>query len=166
LQGNNLSHAVGNPSFPAETRIVKNFQDVLDVRGWADAGVILEGFAPVEDGFVWQMGRWGEITFDFDEAVRSRTGMADLMIELDVYKHPPTITGQNVFVYLNGLRVGSFLVTHRRILIMNFPTSILRPKMNVLTLDTPDSASPKQFGSEDGRVLGAAVFAVYFRREA
>jgi hypothetical protein len=166
LQGNNLSWRIAHPSIAAESRIVKNFQDVLDVRSWADAGVMLEGFAPVEDGFVWQMGRWGEITFDFDEAVRSRTGMADLMIELDVFKRPPEITGQNVFVYLNGLRVGSFLVTNRRILIMNFPTSILRAKMNVLTLDTPDSASPKQFGSEDGRVLGAAVFAVYFRREA
>ncbi|WP_137176379.1 hypothetical protein [Roseomonas sp. AR75] len=145
---------------------MKNFQDVLDVRAWADAGVIIEGFAPPEDGFIWQMGRWGEITFDFDETGRSRTGMADLMVELDVFKRPPGLPGQNVFIYLNGVRTGSFFVTHRRILIMNFPVSLLRARSNVLTIDTPDSASPKQFGSEDGRVLGAAVFAVYFRREA
>jgi hypothetical protein len=145
---------------------VKNFQDVLDVRDWAGAGVLLEGFAPPEEGFVWQMGRWGEVTFDFDETVRARTGMADLMLELDVFKRPPEVVGQNVFVYLNGLRVGSFFVTHRRILIMNFPVSVLRAKSNVLTLDTPDATSPKQFGSEDGRVLGAAIYAVYLRREA
>jgi hypothetical protein len=144
---------------------VKNFQDVLEVRDWAAAGVTLEGFAPPEDGFVWQMGRWGEITFDFDDLSRGRTGMADLMVELDVFKHGPAMTGQNLFVYLNGLRVGSFFVTHRRILIMSFPANILRARTNVLTLDTPDAAPPRAFGIDDGRVLGAAVFAVYFRRE-
>ncbi len=144
---------------------MKNFHDVVDVREWADLGVGVENFAPPEDGFIWQMGRWGEITFDFDDLSRSRTGMCDLMVELDVFKNPPDLRGQNVFVYLNGLRIGSHYVTHRRILIMNFPVSILRAKTNVLTLDTPDSTSPKTFGMEDGRVLGAAVFAVYFRRE-
>jgi hypothetical protein len=152
------------PDHP-EHRSVKNFQDTLDVREWAGAGVSLNGFAPPEEGFVWQMGRWGEIAFDFDDLTRNRTGMADLMLELDVFKHGSEFPGQNVFIYLNGLRVGSFYITHRRILIMNFPVNILRPKNNMLTLDTPDAAPARNFGLNDTRTLGAAVFAVYFRRE-
>lgn len=144
---------------------MKNFQDTLDVRAWADAGVSLTGFAPPEEGFVWQMGRWGEIAFDFDDLSRNRSGMADLMVELDVFKHGQDLPGQNVFIYLNGLRVGSFFITNRRIVIMNFPVTALRAKNNVITLDTPDAAPARNFGLNDTRVLGAAVFAVYFRRE-
>jgi hypothetical protein len=153
------------PSCCAGSNNVKNFQDVVDVREWASIGVTMENFAPPEDGFVWQMGRWGEIIFDFDDLSRSRTGMADLMVELDVFKHAPDFRGQNVFIYLNGLRIGSFFITHRRILIMNFPISSLRAKTNVLTVDTPDAAPPKDYGMDDGRILGASIYAVYFRRE-
>ena len=96
---------------------------------------------------------------------RNRSGMADLMVELDVFKHVPEFPGQNVFIFLNGLRIGSFFVTHRRILIMNFPVNTLRSKNNVLTLDTPDAVPAKNYGLNDTRLLGASVFAVYFRRE-
>jgi hypothetical protein len=149
----------------AERLNVKNFQDTLGVRDWASAGVSLTGFAPPEEGFVWQMDRWGEIVFDFDDLTRNRTGMADLMVELDVFKHGSDLPGQNVFIYLNGLRVGSFYITHRRILIMNFPVNTLRAKTNVLTIDTPDAAPARNFGLNDTRTLGTAVYAIYFRRE-
>ncbi len=140
--------------------------NTLDVMDWPAVGVVLKGFSNVEDNFVWQTGRFGEVTFDFQDSSKGRAGNIDLMLDLDVFKHGESHPGQNVFVYLNGLRVGSFYVTYRRTVICNVPASLLRAKGNVLTLDTPDSISPREVGVDDGRVLGVQLFSMQFRRDA
>lgn len=144
----------------------------LDVVDWPSAGVVLKGFSNVEDNFVWQTGRFGEITFDFQDtkskigAVDPKAASVDLMLDIDVFKHQDGYPGQNVFIYLNGLRVGSFYVSYRRVVICNVLLSTLRAKNNVLTFDTPDAVSPRKVGVEDDRVLGVQVFSMQFRRDA
>lgn len=140
--------------------------NTLDVMDWPAVGVVLKGFSNVEDNFVWQTGRFGEVTFDFQDSSKGRAGSIDLMLDFDVFKHGESHPGQNVFVYLNGLRVGSFYVTYRRTVICNVPANLLRAKGNVLTLDTPDSISPREVGVDDGRVLGVQLFSMQFRRDA
>lgn len=144
-----------------------SFDDTLEVAEWPSAGVVLKGFSHIEDTFVWQIGRFGEITFDIQDAGKSRSQGVDVILDLDVFKTGPEgLPGQNVFVYLNGLRIGSTYITGRRVVILNVPTSILRARGNLLTLDTPDAAQPASFGMSDQRVLGVQLFSLQFRRDA
>jgi hypothetical protein len=129
-----------------------------------DPPVSLRNFWETEDGFVWSKGRWSEATFAFDLPHRPVTTMAELILDLDVYKHADSLPGQNVLVYLNGLRVGSSFVTRRFNYIAPFDPSILRASENTLVLDTPDAASPKDHGLTDARQLGVQLFSVQIRK--
>lgn len=122
--------------------------------------VALEGFWPVEEGFAWTRGKWCQITFPFD--TYGATDRADLIIDMDVF-HPGE-SGQNVFFYLNGLRIGSKYVLGRVTLVLNFPSAALMAEDNVLTIDTPDVVRPADFGIEDDRQLAAQIFSVQIRR--
>lgn len=140
--------------------------NTLDVMDWPAAGVVLKGFSNVEDNFVWQTGRFGEMNFDFQESSKGRCANIDVMLDMDVFKHGEAHPGQNVFVYLNGLRIGSFYISFRRTVICNIPASVLKAKGNVLTFDTPDAIQPRKIGVEDDRVLGVQLFSLQFRRDA
>jgi len=122
--------------------------------------VALEGFWPIEEGFVWTRGKWCQITFPFDAT--QPTDRSDLIIDMDVF-HPGE-SGQNVFFYLNGLRIGSKYINGRVTLVLSFPSAILLAEENVLTIDTPDVACPADFGIQDDRQLAAQIFSVQIRR--
>lgn len=143
-----------------------SLDDTLEVAEWPSAGVVLKGFSHIEDSFVWQIGRFGEITFDIQEAGKPRSQGVDVILDMDVFKTGPEgLEGQNVFVYLNGLRIGSTFISGRRVVILHVPTSVLRARGNVLTLDTPDAAKPSSYGMGDERVLGVQLFSLQFRRD-
>jgi hypothetical protein len=125
--------------------------------------VAFNGFSPPESGFIWQTGRFGEVIFDFEGSSRCAAPEAELIVELDAYRGPPREAGQNIFVYLNGYRLGSILVTRCRVLARRFDWHILRRKGNVLTLDAPDAAKPNTPGSGETRVLGARLLSLQFR---
>lgn len=123
--------------------------------------VELHNFWPPEDGFVWSGGRWSEVIFGL--ASEGGAGQCELVMDFDVFKHPPEVESQNIFVYLNGLRIGSRLVSKRVTAFLEFPSSVLRQADNVLTFDTPDSAKPSAFGGGDNRLLGAQLFSFEIR---
>jgi hypothetical protein len=85
------------------------------------------------------------------------------MVELDAFKVPPEFPGQDVFIYLNGMRVSSLFVNRRLTILGSFPRSFLRASENVITIDTPDVVSPRDYGVEDGRKLGVQVFNLKIR---
>jgi hypothetical protein len=85
------------------------------------------------------------------------------MVELDAFKVPPEFPGQDVFIYLNGLRVASLFVSRRVTILGTFHRSFLRPAENVITIETPDVVNPHDYGVEDDRKLGAQVFNIKIR---
>jgi hypothetical protein len=87
----------------------------------------------------------------------------DIVLDTDVFKSPPELVGQNVFVYVNGLRLASRFMTKRMIVNLRIPGRFLRTKNNVLTFDTPDSATPEKFGIADSRRLGVQLFSIVVR---
>jgi hypothetical protein len=119
--------------------------------------VELTGFWPSEDGFVWSSGKWCELTFRFNLQGAPTEECGELVMDFDSYKSPPALEGQNVFIYLNGLRIGARRLTKRVTAFIEFDPAILKAT-NVLTMDTPDAASPSQFGGTDERVLGIQLF--------
>jgi hypothetical protein len=123
----------------------------------------LRNFWEPEDGFVWSKGKWCEVTFEFDGVAKPAKGLAELMLDVDVFKAPEVLTGQNLLIYLNGYRIGSSFVAQRMNSISTFDAGILRPTENVLTIDTPDSNSPGAFGRDDLRVLGMQLFSIQIR---
>jgi len=125
--------------------------------------VALRNFSEPEDGFVWSHGAWSEIVFSFTEDKKVTAAVADLMVELDAFKVPPEFPGQDVFVYLNGLRVSSLFVNRRVTILGSFPRAFLRASENVITIDTPDVVNPRDYGVEDGRKLGVQVFNIKIR---
>jgi hypothetical protein len=139
------------------------WENFLDFRDGASLRVAFNGFSAPENGFVWQTGRFGEVVFDFEASSPCPTPEAELIVELDAYRGPPREAGQNVFVYLNGYRLGSVLVTRCRVLARRFDWQILRRKGNVLTLDAPDAVRPNTPGSRETRVLGARLLSLQFR---
>lgn len=143
----------------------RNFtwENFLDFRDGASLQVAFNGFSAPESGFIWQTGRFGEVIFDFEAPSRCGAPEAELIVELDAYRGPPREAGQNIFVYLNGYRLGSLLVTRCRVLARRFDWHILRRKGNVLTLDAPDAARPNAPGSAETRVLGARLLSLQFR---
>ncbi len=140
------------------------FDNDLSFTRGEEPDAALRSFWAPEDGFVWSKGKWCEITFAFDTPAKVAFLFAELILDLDVFKKPEELPGQNVLVYLNGLRIGSSFVTRRLNQISSFDPKILRPIDNVLILDTPESASPQQFGRDDGRVLGVQLFSVQIRK--
>jgi hypothetical protein len=129
-----------------------------------DPPVVLRNFWETEDGFVWSRGKWNETTFDFDLPRKPFGTMAELILDLDVYKNPDSLPGQNVLIYLNGLRLGSSFVIRRFNYIAPFDPAILRAVENVLIIDTPDAASPKDHGMSDSRQLGVQLFSLQIRK--
>ena len=143
---------------------MQSFDSSLTFSANDNPDVSLRGFWPPEDGFVWSTGKWCEITFAFDVGRKSAASLADLILDMDVFKVPDRLDGQNVMIYLNGLRVGSYMVQRRTTYFASFDAAILRPTDNVLTVDTPDTASPANFGSSDKRLLGIQLFSCQIRR--
>ncbi|HYZ30948.1 MAG TPA: hypothetical protein VE684_01550 [Crenalkalicoccus sp.] len=126
-----------------------------------DEAVRLRNFSPPEDGFIWSGGKWCEVEFDADlgRALRGRTTV-EFMIDLDVFKFPPAFPGQNLLVYMNGLRIASSFITTRTVLTMPVRPAVVQPTGNVLVLDIPDAIRPSEFGLEDDRLLGAQLFSL------
>jgi hypothetical protein len=125
--------------------------------------VTLRNFDVPEDGFAWSLGKWCEIRFPFSNTLKRNVTTADLIFDLDVFKSAPAFNGQNVFVYLNGLRIGSHRIEGRITCINSFDPSILNPVENVLTFDTPEAAKPEDYGIMDNRVLAIQLFSLQIR---
>ena len=143
-----------------------NFENALTFRAGQEPNAALRNFWAPEGSWVWSTGRWAEINFAFDLGLRAPAGTAEIIMDLDVYKREEKHPGQNVLVFLNGLRIGSLYCTHRVTFVFAFDARILNRAENLLTLDTPDSLAPSAFGDADGRVLGVQLFSVQIRRTA
>jgi hypothetical protein len=137
-----------------------SYEDSLTFFAGEEPPVLTEGFWPPEQGFIWSKGNWCEIVFPFEKT--KPTNRSDLILDLDAFK--PEEAGQNVKIYLNGIRIGTKFVTSRMTFVVNFPTSILNAEDNVLTIDTPDAMTPLSVGIQDDRVLGIQLFSVQIRR--
>ena len=140
------------------------FENALKFKAGEEPTVAMRNFWEPEGTWVWSTGRWSEITFVFDVGSRQPAGMAELIIDLDVYKEDGKHPGQDVLIYLNGLRVGSLYCTHRMTIVCAFEASFLSKTENVLTFDTPMSAKPSDFGHEDTRSLAVQLFSVQIRK--
>lgn len=140
------------------------FENSLSFTKGAEPEESLRNFWGPEDGFVWSTGKWSEVTFSFDPKGVTKDENCDLIVDLDVFKHGEELKGQNVLLYLNGLRVGSLFVNKRVTAVFLFEAGLLKAEENVLTFDTPDAASPSRFGSEDGRTLGVQLFSLQVRK--
>jgi hypothetical protein len=125
--------------------------------------VALRNFYPPEDGFVWSSGHWSEISFGFSFAPGRGKKLADVILDLDAFKKEGHTDGQNVFVYLNGLRVGSHYIDRRSTIVISIDPATLKLSDNVLVFDTPNSRMPSEFGMADGRQLGIQLFSVQIR---
>lgn len=125
--------------------------------------VTLKNFDAPEDGFAWSLGKWCEVRFAFNNTLKRNVTSADLIFDLDVFKASPLLNGQNVFIYLNGLRIGSHKIENRTTCINSFDPSILNPIENILTFDTPEAAKPEDYGIRDSRVLAIQLFSLQIR---
>ncbi|MGJ5206472.1 hypothetical protein [Bradyrhizobium sp. HKCCYLR20261] len=123
----------------------------------------LRNFWGPEDGFVWSSGKWCELSFAFDAKGVAANALCDLILDLDVYKHGEELKGQNLMFYFNGLRIGSLYCTKRSTVVFSFDAGLLKAEENVLTIDSPEAASPSQFGSQDSRTLGVQLFSLQIR---
>jgi hypothetical protein len=128
-----------------------------------EPAIALRNFWEPEDGFVWSTGKWCEISFSFDRTNVANI-QADLILDLDAFKIGEKISGQNFFLYLNGLRIGSHFCMKRTTFIATFSTKLLSETNNVLTVDTPDAAVPKEHGLLDNRLLGLQLFSLQIRK--
>ncbi len=125
--------------------------------------VLLRNFFAPEDGFVWSTSTWSEIIFSFSDGTMPTGKSADLILDLDVFKAPPTLPHQTVMFYLNGLRIGSRDVSRRVTAILTFDPAILKATENIITFDTPKASVPSDFGIADGRCLGVQLFSLQLR---
>lgn len=123
----------------------------------------LHNFFEPENGFVWSTNKYCEIRFDFNSGNRKNNKQADLVIDFDVFKHFPQLQGQSVFIYLNGLRVGSCYITTRTTCLISINAENLKPNDNVVIFDTPDVSSPDIFGLNDPRSLAIQLFSIQIR---
>ena len=143
---------------------MQSCDDIITFNHMEDPGIALRNFWPPETGFIWSSGKWCEITFSFDPGPKQLSAQADLILDVDVFKKEHQLDAQNVLVYLNGLRIASYLVQRRTTYFASFDPKLLKPSDNVLTLDTPDAVQPSTFGSSDTRMLGAQLFSLQIRR--
>ena len=125
--------------------------------------VSLRNFFPPENGFIWSTSYWSDITFAFSATPADEIKAADFILEFDVFKMGGHVEGQNVLIYLNGLRVGSHYVTQRTTVVIRMDAALLEPTDNVLTFDTPDTRMPSEFGLPDERRLGVQLFSMQIR---
>jgi hypothetical protein len=125
--------------------------------------VSLRNFFAPEDGFIWSTGAWCEITFGFSTVSGRGKRDADLILDLDVFKVAGETEGQNVLLYLNGLRIGSHYVTRRTTVVIPIDAAILKNENNVLTFDTPERKRPSDYGIADERQLGIQLFSMQLR---
>lgn len=124
----------------------------------------LRNFWGPEDKFVWSTGKWCEIVFGFHAEGKAPGPLVDLILDMDVFKVPEKLLGQNLFVYLNGLRIASQFCQRRTTSVASIDPKLLRASENMLTIDTPDSAMPSDFGVADTRLLGIQLFSVQLRK--
>ncbi|MGD0721555.1 MAG: hypothetical protein ABR970_10995 [Roseiarcus sp.] len=124
----------------------------------------LRNFWEPENGFVWSTGKWCEVHFAFDRGGKAAGAAADLILDIDAFKVPEKFDGQNFMIYLNGLRIGSHFCVRRTPVIASFETDLLNSADNILTIDTPDVALPKEHGLQDSRLLGLQLFSVQIRK--
>jgi hypothetical protein len=135
-------------------------QDVL-------AHAQLTNFSTPEEDFVWSMGSWCEIRFAMlASGVHSLNtseteAVVDVAIDLDAYKFPPDKDGQNVFIYVNGLRLASRFISQRVTVLLEAPASVMRATDNVITIDTPDFGRPSDYGDNDTRRLGIKLYSLH-----
>lgn len=149
--------------WPASVQRVLTFKNSIDfVKGKVPA-VVLRNFFEPENGFVWSTSTWAEIVFSFTDGAYPKERGADLILDLDVFKAPPTLPTQSVKFYLNGLRLGSRDIVARTMAIVTFQAGLLRPTDNILTLDTPHAEVPKKFDIDDSRCLGVQLFSMQIR---
>jgi hypothetical protein len=141
-----------------------NFDNSAQFAKGKETQLIFRNLWEPEDGFIWSNGKWCEIVFDFRGSLQQTNFKSDLIIDIDAYRDSENSSGQNVLVYLNGLRIGSSHLTSRATIIFALDTHILKPTENVLTLDTPDSDSPARHGGRDTRVLGVKIFSLQIRK--
>jgi len=120
----------------------------------------LQNFYDTEDEFCWSSGKWCEIIFDVPAGLLSNPAIVEIDLDLDAFKISPDLLGQDVFIYLNGLRLASRHVTSRHLINLRTDGQTLRLKDNVLTIDTPDSVMPTQYGLKDNRTLGIQLFSI------
>src|ERR1700733_11805802 len=120
----------------------------------------LRNFYAPESGFIWSSSEWSEIRFDFSATPDIDSTEADLSLDCDVFRVAGRFDGQNILIYFNGLRMGSHFITQRTQLNFRVVSTDLKPTDNVLTLDTPDSRKPSEFGSTDERQLGIQLFSM------
>ncbi len=125
-------------------------------------GVELKSFWPPEDGFVWSAGRWCDVMFDYAVQSPGPRDRAELVFDMDAFKSPPEMEAQNVFFYLNGLRVGARRLTKRVTAFIEIDPSVLKAT-NIVTIDTPDATAPARFSGKDERVLGIKLFTLQVR---
>jgi hypothetical protein len=129
-------------------------------------GAQMTNFWPPEEDFVWSTSSWCEIRFAINgpglQTLKpaAADAMVDVAIDLDAYKFPPDKDGQNVFIYLNGLRLASRFISQRVTVMFEAPVSILRPTDNIVTIDTPDFARPSDYGDDDTRRLGIKLYSL------
>lgn len=142
-----------------------SFQNSLSFAEGTNDLVAFTNFWEPEQAFIWSTGKWCEISFGFQaspghNAVKS----ADLIVDIDAYRGPEDGSGQNVYIYLNGMRIGAAFLTSRSIQIWSFDPRTLRPSENLLIIDTPEAHSPRIYGDKDFRVLGIQLHSLQIRK--
>jgi hypothetical protein len=142
---------------------VLNYKNSVSFQRGESPAVLLRNFYEPEDGFVWSTSKWSEIIFSFSEGTPQKAKTSDLILDLDVFKSPPSLPHQTVKFYLNGWRIGSRDVDGRTTTLIPFNSTLLNPVENVLTFDTPDASIPARFNVPDERRLGVQLFSMQFR---
>ena len=140
------------------------FENSLTFSSNEEPDAQLRNFWGAENGFIWSSGQWCELTFSFDTKSADKNGLLDLILDIDVFKNGDELKGQNVLLYLNGLRIGSLFCTKRSTMVFSFDARLLKAEENVFTMDTPDATSPSLFGSKDTRTLGVQLFSMQVRK--
>ncbi|MBX9700256.1 MAG: hypothetical protein K2X74_12520 [Acetobacteraceae bacterium] len=142
-----------------------DFAMFLDLCASEAEQPVLRNFHPIEPGgFAWSAGRWCELEF-----VCGAPGATDaaaeraLVLDLDVFRHPPLLPSQDVLLYLNGLRLGAVTIRRRQTASFRLLDNALQPGVNRLTIDTPDASRPSEFGQPDTRLLGVQLFSLALR---
>jgi hypothetical protein len=118
----------------------------------------LKNFWACETSFVWSTKKWCELLFDLEDKLPLSGG--ELSVDLDAFRPGDRLNGQNVFSYLNGLRIGSHYIDRRKTILIHLEFGLLKPSGNALVFDTPDACAPSEFGSPDKRQLGIQLFSL------
>jgi hypothetical protein len=140
------------------------FDNSLTFARGVEPAATLRNFDNPEDGFVWSLGKWCEITFPFETSLKPTGTGAELILEIDAFKVSEGLVAQNFLIYLNGLRIGSLLCSRRMTFMIPFQAGRLQRTDNVITVDTPDAALPRDYGVDDSRTLGMQLFSLQIRR--